>query len=188
MLKFVVAALLALGLASGTHAAEDLGPALGTKAPDLGTPLDQTGTPRSLPSLMGEKGVVLFFHRSAAWCPYCQTQMIDLNAGAGEIGKRGYKIAGISYDAPDVLAAFAGRRGLVYALLSDPKSEIIDRYGLRDPQYAQGSKAYGVPRPIILIVDRDGTIRAKLSEDTYRKRPPVGLVIETLNKVAATRG
>ena len=187
MLKFVVAALLALGLASGTHAA-DLGPALGAKAPDLGTPLDQTGKPRSLQSLMGEKGVVLFFHRSAAWCPYCQTQMIDLSAAAGEIEKRGYRLAGVSYDAPDVLAAFTARRGLVYPLLSDPKSEIIDRYGLRDPQYAQGSKAFGVPRPIILVVDRDGTVKAKLFEGSYRKRPPAGLVIETLDKVAAARG
>lgn len=92
-----------------------------------------------------------------------------------------------SYDAPDVLAAFAGKRSLTYALLSDPKSEIIDRYGLRDPQYAQGSKAYGVPRPIIFVVGRDDTIKAKLFEDTFRKRPPVGLVIETLDKVDPTR-
>ena len=188
MLKFVVAALLALGLASGAHAAEDFGPALGAKLPDLGTPLDQNSKPRSFQSLMGEKGVVLFFYRSAAWCPYCQTQMIDLNAAAGEIEKRGYRLAGVSYDAPDVLAAFTARRGLVYPLLSDPKSEIIDRYGLRDPQYASGSKAHGVPRPIILVVDRDGTVKAKLFEGSYRKRPPAGLVIETLDKVAATRG
>lgn len=187
MLKFVIAALLVVGLAAGVHAAEDFGPALGTKAPDIGTPLDQKGNARALPSLMGEKGVVLFFYRSAAWCPYCQTQLIDLNGGAAEIEKRGYRLVGISYDAPDVLAAFTEKRGLTYALLSDPKSEIIDRYGLRDPQYAQGSKAFGVPRPIIFVVDRDGTIKAKLFEDTFRKRPPVSLVIETLDKVAATR-
>jgi peroxiredoxin len=187
MLKVVIAALLALAFASSAQAAEDFGPAVGATAPDIGTPLDQKNKPRSLQSLMGEKGVVLFFYRSAAWCPYCQTQMIDLNGSAGEIEKRGYRLAGVSYDAPDVLAAFAEKRGLTYPLLSDPKSEIIDRYGLRDPQYAQGSKAYGVPRPIILVVGRDGTIKAKLFEDTFRKRPPVGLVIETLDKVAAIR-
>lgn len=187
MLKVVIAALLASICVSTAQATEDFGPAVGAKVPDIGTPLDQKDKPRSLQSLMGEKGVVLFFYRSAAWCPYCQAQMIDLNAGAGEIEKRGYRIAGISYDAPDVLAAFAGKRSLTYALLSDPKSEIIDRYGLRDPQYAQGSKAYGVPRPIIFVVGRDGTINAKLFEDTFRKRPPVGLVIETLDKVDPTR-
>lgn len=187
MLKFIAAVLLVLGFATGAGAVEDLGPAVGTKAPDLGTPLDQKSKPRSLPSLMGEKGVVLFFYRSAAWCPYCQTQLIDLNAGAGDIEKRGYRLVGVSYDEPEVLSGFTDKRSLTYTLLSDPKSEIIDLYGLRDPQFAKGSKAYGVPRPIIFVLDRDGTIKAKLFEDTFRKRPPVGLIIETLDKVTAAR-
>jgi peroxiredoxin len=64
---------------------------------------------------------------------------------------------------------------------------VIDRYDLRDPQYPPGNRAYGVPRPIIFILDRDTTIRAKLFEESFTKRPPVGLVIETLDKVAAPR-
>jgi peroxiredoxin len=170
------------------RAADDLGPATGSRLPDIGTPLDQAGKPRSLPSLMGEEGVVLFFFRSAAWCPYCQAQLIELNTGVADIEERGYRLAGLSYDAPDVLESFTVKRGLTYTLLSDPKSEVIDRYGLRDPQYAAGSKAYGVPRPIIFIVSRDGTIKAKLYEDTFKKRPPLTLVLETLAKVAAAGG
>jgi peroxiredoxin len=169
----------------GALAADDLGPAIGTRLPDIGTPLDQTGRPRSLTSLMGEKGTVLFFFRSAAWCPYCQAQLIDLNTGVGEMAKRGYHLAGMSYDAPDVLEAFVAKRGLTYTLLSDTKSEVIDRYRLRDPQYAAGSKAYGVPRPIIFIAARDGTIKAKLFEETFKTRPPLALVIQTLDKVNA---
>ena len=102
--------------------------------------------------------------------------------------KRGYRLAGLTYDATDVLKGFVAKRGLTYTLLSDPTSEVIDRYGLRDAQYAAGSKAYGVPRPIIFIVTRDGTIKAKLFEDTFKKRPPLTLVIETLDKVAAAGG
>jgi peroxiredoxin len=159
----------------------DLGPATATQAPSIGMPMDSTGTPRALASLTGEKGVVLIFFRSAAWCPYCQAQLIDMNAGRAQIEKRGYRLAAISYDQPDILAAFAAKREIGYPLLSDPKSEIIDRYGLRDPQYAPGSRAYGVPRPIIFVIDRTGTIRAKLYEATYKSRPPLGLVIETLD-------
>ena len=157
----------------------------GSRLPDIGTPLDQTGKPRNLESLMGEKGAVLFFFRSAAWCPYCQAQLIELNTGVADMEKRGYRLVGLSYDAPDVLEGFIAKRGLTYILLSDPKSEVIDRYGLRDPQYAVGSKAYGVPRPIIFIVARDGTIKTKLFEDSFKERPPRALVIETLDKVAA---
>ena len=186
MLRLLLA-LLALGIATTAGAGEDFGPAIGTKAPDIGMPLDQAGKPRSLDSLMGEKGVVLFFFRSAGWCPYCQAQLIDLNSGAGEIETRGYRLAGLSYDQPEVLAGFAAKRGIAYAMLSDPTSAVIDRYGLRDPQYAEGSKAHGVPQPIIFIVDRDGVIRAKLFEETFQKRPPVGLVIETLDRVSPAR-
>ncbi len=78
------------------------------------------------------------------------------------------------------------RRGLTYTLLSDPKSEVIDRYGLRDPQYPPGNRAYGVPRPIIFILNREGSIKAKLFEETFKTRPPVELVIGTLDKVAAS--
>ena len=136
---------------------------------------------------MGEKGLVLFFFRSAAWCPFCQAQMIDLNTGVAAMGKRGYKLAGISYDKPEVLKTFIERRNLTYTLLSDPKSEVIDRYKLRDPQYPPGNFAYSVPRPIIFILDRNGVIKAKLYEDTYTKRPPTPLVIETLDKMAAAK-
>jgi peroxiredoxin len=162
----------------------ELGPPVNSKAPDIGTPRDFTGQPRSLASLMGQKGLVLFFFRSADWCPFCQAQMMDLNTAVKDMAARGYNLAGISYDSPEIEKTFIERRSIGYTLLSDPKSEIIDRYNLRDPQYPPGNRAYGVPRPIIFILDRSGTILAKLYEDTYKKRPPAKLVVETLDKLA----
>jgi peroxiredoxin len=183
----IVGALLGLSAAplSALSAAEDLGPRIGARAPDIGSPPDQSGAPRTLQSLMGANGLVLFFFRSADWCPYCQAQMIDLNTAVAAVERRGYRMAGISFDTPQILKTFIERRQIRYTLLSDPKSEIIDRFGLRDPQYPPGSFAYGVPRPIILILDKAGTIKAKLYEDTYTKRPPAGLVINTIDQVAA---
>ena len=184
--KFLAMLCLCLGLAQSAAAnpAYDLGPAIGSKVPPIGMPQDERGAPRSLQSLMGEKGVVLFFFRSAAWCPYCQLQLMDLNGGLAAIEKRGYRLAGISYESPAVDAEFIGRRGIHYTLLSDPKSQIIDHYKLRDPQYKPGSRAYGVPQPVIFVLDRDGVVKAKLYEDTYTKRPPASLVVETLDKIA----
>ena len=183
--RLITIAVLLLGLAFSADA-QELGPRIGTRTPQIGTPLDQKGTQRSFQSLMGEKGLVLFFFRSADWCPYCQAQMMDLNTATAAIERRGYKIAGISYDSPEILATFIERRMIGYTLLSDPKSEIIDRYGLRDPQYKPGSRAYGVPRPVIFILDKGETIKAKLYEETYQKRPPATLVVETLDKIAAS--
>ena len=85
--KIIAAVFFALGLMPAmANPAFDLGPAIGTQAPSLGQPLDAAGKPRTLDSLMGEKGLVLFFVRSASWCPYCKAQIIDLNSGLGEIG------------------------------------------------------------------------------------------------------
>jgi peroxiredoxin len=189
MIKYIAAISLFLGPVAPIAANPDfdLGPPIGTQAPTIGTLQDETGKPRSLESLMGDKGLVLFFFRSAAWCPFCQAQLMDLNSGVADIEKRGYHLAGISYEPPPVDADFTAKRDIKYSLLSDPKSEVIDRYNLRDPQYPPGNRAYGVPRPIIFILDRSGVIKAKLYEDTYRKRPPVGLVIETLDKITAEK-
>ena len=56
-------------------------------------------------------------------------------------------------------------------------------YRLRDPQYLPGSKAYGVPRPIIFVIGTDGVIRAKLYEETFKLRPPVTAVISKLDEL-----
>ena len=177
------AALISIALAVPASA-EDLGPPVAAKAPDIGTRLDQTGKPRSFADLMGRNGLVLMFFRSADWCPFCQAQLIDVNGGAAEIEKRGYRIAALSYDSPEILQAFTVKRHIAFTFLSDPKSEVIDLYKLRDPQYPPGSRAYGVPRPIIFILDRNGVIKAKLYEESYKVRPPVTTVISKLDELA----
>ncbi|HTJ62209.1 MAG TPA: peroxiredoxin family protein [Alphaproteobacteria bacterium] len=173
-----------LGL-SAPALADELGPPVGSTAPSIGSPPDQTGKARALPDLVGPKGLVLMFFRSAAWCPYCQAQLLDMNSGVAEIEKRGYKIAALSYDKPAVTAAFAKARNIAFTFLSDPKSEVIDRYRLRDPQYHEGSMAFGVPRPIIFLLDPAGRIQAKLYEETYKTRPPVGAVVAKIDEVNA---
>lgn len=182
----VIAAIILLwGAADSALSAEELGPPVGTTAFDIGTRLDQTRTPRVIADLMGKNGLILLFFRSADWCPYCQAQLIDVNGGTAEIEKRGYRVAALSYDSPETLAAFTVKRHITYVLLSDPQSEIIDRYKLRDPQYPPGNKAYGVPRPIIFILDSQATIKAKLYEESFKDRPPVSLVIAELDELGS---
>jgi peroxiredoxin len=185
----LTAILVSIALFGATTGfAEDLGPAIGTKAPDIGTRLDQSGKPHQLSDLMGRNGLVLFFYRSADWCPFCQAQLVDINTGVPEIEKRGYRVAGLSYDSPEILQATTVKRQLTYTLLSDPKSEIIDRYNLRDPQYPPGNRAYGVPRPIIFVLDPQGVIKAKLFEDSFKYRPRITAVISKLDELGGLSG
>jgi len=63
-------------------------------------------------------------------------------------------------------------------MLADPNGDINEELGIRDTQYPVGSAAFGVPRPILYVVDRSGTIRARYMEPTYRTRPDLDTVLE----------
>ena len=108
---------------------------------------------------------------------------MQLNDGLKEIEKRGYRLAALSYDKVDVLAGFTAKRGIGFTLLSDPQSEVIDRYGLQDPAYPVGNMAHGVPKPVIFIVAPDGTIKGKLFEESFKDRPSLALVLGAIDKV-----
>jgi peroxiredoxin len=65
----------------------------------------------------------------------------------------------------------ADKRGAVgFAMLADPQSVTIDRYGLRDPAYAK-EKLNGVPRPSVFVLDQQGHVRWAKVETDYRERP-----------------
>jgi len=66
--------------------------------------------------------------------------------------------------------ALDGRGPLTFALLSDPKSAVIDRYGIRDPAY-KGEKIDGVPKPSVFVLDQRGVVRWEKIENDYRERP-----------------
>jgi peroxiredoxin len=63
-----------------------------------------------------------------------------------------------------------GRGELGFPLLFDPRAATIDRYGLRDPEYAN-QKLDGVPRPAVFVLDREGKVRWAKIESDYRERP-----------------
>ena len=75
----------------------------------------------------------------------------------------------------------ADKRGAVgYAMLSDPQSLTIDRYGLRDPAYAK-EKINGVPRPSVFVLDAQGRVRWAKVESDYRERPSVEEIAAALD-------
>jgi cytochrome oxidase Cu insertion factor (SCO1/SenC/PrrC family) len=77
---------------------QKLGPQVGSRVPDF-TLLDQKGQSRTLASLRGPKGLMLVFYRSADWCPYCKTQLAELQTRTADLGKNGIGLAAVSYDA-----------------------------------------------------------------------------------------
>jgi len=58
---------------------------------------------------------------------------VELQSRVNELRQKGLGLATISYDRPEVLAAFSKARGITFSLLSDAGSETIKRYGLLNP-------------------------------------------------------
>jgi peroxiredoxin len=66
--------------------------------------------------------------------------------------------------------ALDGRGAVTFSMLSDPKSVVIDRYGIRDPAY-KGDTTDGVPKPSVFVLDQKGRVRWAKIENDYRERP-----------------
>lgn len=162
----------------------DIGPKVGAKISEPVGLRDAAGVPRTFADITDDRGVVLVFTRSAAWCPYCQAQMKELQSLVEPLARKGFRLVVITYDRPEVLARFGSANRLTYPLLSDEGSIVIDAFGIRDPGYRAGSKAFGVPKPAIFVVDHGGVVRAKLAEHGYRTRPTLAAIMAAVDMAA----
>lgn len=158
------------------------GPAVGSTFPEPLALQDQTGKQRTLKALLGKNGAALFFVRSADWCPWCKKQLADVNTRLAEFKALGLNVVSISHDTVPLIAAFHGAQNIGYTMLADPDGAIVEKLGIRDLQYADGTRAFGVARPMIFIVDPQLRITHKYAEQNYRERPDLNKVLADLNK------
>lgn len=189
MNKLVAALVMALAIpaapllaapASAEEAMKDLGIPVGQNVP-LITGVSPDNEPKTFTQLTGEKGVTLAFFRSADWCPFCKNQLKDLNNIAAELEAKGYPLVALSYDSVETLKKFHDKEELTYTLLSDPDSEIIDAFGVRNMEVAGNRRFDGIPHPAIFFINTDGVVEAKLYEESYRDRPAPELILSTVD-------
>jgi hypothetical protein len=96
---------------------------------------------------------------------------VQLEASLDEITENGLGVVSISYDTVDILESFAGRMGgFRYSMLADPDSEIIEEYGIRNPNPEPGNRTDGMAFPGTYIVNADGIVQEKFFEDSHRIR------------------
>ena len=189
-----------------------LGPQVGERVPDFTLP-DQQGRDRTLQSIMGPRGAMIVFARSADWCPYCRTQLVQLQGLVEALRAQGLGVAAITYDSREILADFSRRQGITYPLLSDQGSATIKRYGIlntvvdealgpngTDPAVLADLRLYatvnapsdnlrGIPFPGTFIVDRQGRVTSRFFEDYYRERITTSnILLRTGRAAAAVRG
>ncbi|GAA5059300.1 peroxiredoxin [Nocardia callitridis] len=91
---------------------------------------DQSGTTRSLDSLLAEGPVVLFFY-PAANTPVCTAEACHFRDLSAEFAALGASCVGISADSVDTQAGFATKQNLGYPLLSDPEGVVAAQFGVK---------------------------------------------------------
>lgn len=190
-LFFAIFGAATLSVAAVAEEAPELGPKIGAVLPhDLAT-VDSSNASQSFESLVGANGMALFFVRSVDWCPFCKAQATRVSEARDEFQSRGLSVVFVSYDPPEKQAAFVEKTGFAPTLLSDPKSEIIDAFGLRNGTRTEGRYA-GIPHPAVFIVAPDKRILAKLYESDYasndkshRNRPAVETILKAADEALA---
>ena len=145
------------------------GPDQDQRIPAFSLP-DQNGAIRSLEDLAGPNGLFLVFHRSANWCQYCRSQLVELELSRTLFERNGVRMAAVSYDSQEILAAFAQKYSIGYPLLSDSTSETIRRFGILNENMAPHLRSYGVPHPVEYLVSPNGTLLKKCFIPNYMNR------------------
>ncbi len=84
--------------------------------------------------------------------------------------KNGVRIAAVSYDSPEILAAFAQKHSIGFPLLSDKGSQTIREFGIFNFNMAPDLRSYGVPHPVEYLVTPDGAVVKKYFVENYQHR------------------
>lgn len=137
---------------------------------------------------------------------------MQLQGQVAALRQKGLGLAAISYDRPEVLAAFTKQRGITFPLLSDAGSATIKRYGILNPlpELALGAggddpviqadvQKYVSPRPNAgqigmafpgtFILDRQGRVTSRHFEDYYAERSTAsGIILKLVDKAAPVAG
>ncbi len=91
----------------------------------------------------------------------------------------------MTYDAVSQNREFSTDNGLFYELLSDEGGETVSRLGILNEDYEEGSFAYGVAHPGVMLVDSDGKIVLKRAEEKYSERPDFDELIEAVKEAVS---
>jgi peroxiredoxin len=157
---------------------------------------DATGASTSLQQLVESGPAVIVFYRGG-WCPYCNLALRTYQRELlPELAAFGARLVAISPQSPDQSLSTAEKAGLEFTVLSDPASRLARRMGISFQQAdevlaaqrklgldltqvnAEGS--VNLPRPTVLIVDTDRTVRFVDIQPDYTARAEVADILAAL--------
>jgi peroxiredoxin Q/BCP len=146
-------------------------PQAGEAAPDFSLP-DADGTPHRLADQRGRWTVVYFYPKDDT--PGCTVEACEFRDASDAMQGRGATVWGISPQGARSKAAFRGKFGLNFPLLTDEGHAVAEAYGSWVEKQQYGRRYRGVARRTFLV-DPDGRIAR-----VWEKVKPEGHASEVL--------
>jgi peroxiredoxin len=150
---------------------------VGQKAPDFKL-MNEKREEVTLSSQKGHPVVLAFF--PAAFTGVCTKELCTFRDSMAKLNSTNAQVYGISVDTSFSLAEFKKQQNLNFPLLSDFNKEVIQSYGVFNPDMI-GLK--GIAKRSTFVIDKDGIVRyAEILEDA-RNEPNYDKVFEALSKL-----
>jgi peroxiredoxin len=160
------------------------------------TLFDATGAPTTLDQLVEAGPAVIVFYRGG-WCPYCNLALRTYQRELlPELAAFGARLVAISPQTPDQSLSTAEKAGLEFTVLSDPGSRLGREIGIAfqqaddvldaqrklglDLAQVNAESSTELPRPTVLIVDNDRTVRFVDVQPDYTARTEVADIVAAL--------
>jgi peroxiredoxin len=173
----------------------------GDRAPDF-VLNDPDGKPVSSRELVAKGPLVVSFYRGV-WCPYCNLELQALQAQLADIEARGATLIAVSpQTAPNSRRSQRDNK-LNFTILSDPKAEVADAFGIRfalpdylievykqfknDLPLVNGDPSWVLPMPARYVIGTDGIIAYAEVNSDYTQRPDPSELLPVLDRLRASK-
>jgi peroxiredoxin len=172
---FILLAVSGFSFAQIAEKAEDISPLLiGEKIPkqDL---ISVDNKAVSTSDIFSKKTVLIIYR--GGWCPYCNSQLMEMQEIENQIIALGYQIVAISPDSPKFLKETTKEDKLNYQLFSDSDGKFSEALGIafkrekpKLEKYSEGKNPGFLPVPSVYILDENREIEFLYINPNYTKR------------------
>ena len=188
MKKIVTLLLLSLTMNSFAQIAdapENISPLLiGEKIPNI-TLHDSDGVEVTTNKIFNKKTVLVVYR--GGWCPYCNSQLADMQEIENQIIELGYQVVAVSPDAPSFLKQTEDKKELKYQLYSDSEGKFAQALGIafkrekgKLDKYSEGKNPGFLPVPSVYVLNEKQEIEFLYINPNYSKRLEGNVILAVL--------
>ena len=154
---------------------ENISPLLiGEKIPNV-LLRDVNGNEIHTDKILSKKTVLIVYR--GGWCPYCNSQLADMQEIEGDILALGYQVVAVSPDAPSFLKQTLDKKELHYQLYSDSEGVFSKAVGIafqrekpKLDKYSEGKNPGFLPVPTVYVINDNKEIEFLYINPNYSKR------------------